>query len=449
MRFFTRIAEQYITDKFIPYRALEDREITSLIRNGQRHLVTRLTDRRQWGMGYLFGREYRGGTFVEHYRPETTSVGRSAEVEAIRLMRRLTTEDLNQDERREIFWQIYEEQEKIPVLPVLTTFEDGIFDWLPQESTCFLGVHPGRMERILRAYCLGGDDIRYRVQNNWDLFPGNWIPPINRFHIGSDRDIWFPFNKYNNGGYDITDEFGTVARIDFQDFWWHYGSDVVYNYFADLNGDGQIAHGVRDNPELIGRVLVKPDQDVPIDLEEVIGTGHGPQDVTQSMNFVYMGTTGHLETDMRYFDLCNYVETMMPDQIHRGYSRHSYLGWVNEVRADIQLFNHPNWDNMSRSLTEESVLPAPHDIVRLLIATGRPYAEQVAERYGIADQYQGQFNPSPNLHERWDLGMWPGTLLTLGSLAGICAGAVWYRQKRRQNPLLVENRAIRDRIDGN
>jgi len=439
-------SDHMIVDKFILRRALWDKELTSMLISGERVLAARLIDARSWPLGLFLGREYRAGTFIEHYQPSPERL------EIIGMMRQLTNQQLPQGERERLFYGIYDNEANIPAIPILSSFEDGIIDMLPQESTLYLGSHPGRLERILNAYRLGlSDQVRLRVENHWDFFPwgltpGNYGWPINRINIGQDRDTWNPFNHYNNGGYEIVDEFGTVARVDIEDFWIHFGLDSVYHYYADLNGDGRISSQRQGNPESVGRVLISLSNDRPLNIEWELGIGERPKDVTQTMNYTFMGPTGDHERDMESFLLCNYIETMMPDQIHRGYGLHSYLGGINDVRAEIRLFYERNWDNMSRALTEESVLPAPHDIVRLLIATGRPYAEHVAERYGIADQYQGQFQPSQNLHERWNLGMWPGTLLVFGAAGGLYA--LW-RRKRREHPIREETEQLLERIDGN
>ena len=83
------------------------------------------------------------------------------------------------------------------------------------------------------------------------------------------------------------------------------------------------------------------------------------------------------------FVLCAYLESMMPDQLNRGYGKHSKLGNINEIRSDIMLFKNPTFKNMSRALTEECSLVAEEDIYNVLKTGKRPYAKKFAEKAGL------------------------------------------------------------------
>jgi hypothetical protein len=130
---------------------------------------------------------------------------------------------------------------------------------------------------------------------------------------------------------------------------------------------------------------------------------------------------------MEYFNLCGYIESMMPDQVNRGFGKHSMLGYINAQRSDTMLFEDLTIENMSRVLTQESTLVAKYDIVNALIAAKRPYAKDIAEAFGITDQFEGTYQSSNQLAEHRDWTLLGGLFLTLVVLVG---GV--YRIMRRQ-----------------
>ena len=73
---------------------------------------------------------------------------------------------------------------------------------------------------------------------------------------------------------------------------------------------------------------------------------------------------------------------------------------------------------MSRALTQESTLVARYDIVKAMIAAKRPYAQQLAERYNIAEQFAGQYQTSAQLVERRDWSMMFKTALGIFVVIG-------------------------------
>src|SRR3989344_3049087 len=131
---------------------------------------------------------------------------------------------------------------------------------------------------------------------------------------------------------------------------------------------------------------------------------------------------------INYFDLCAYIESMIPDQVHRGYGKHSLLGLINEQRSDIMLYRFKNVENLSRALTQESTLVAKYDIIHVLNAARRPYARELARTYGIEDHFEGQYQSSSLLKEKLEIGPLPGTVLTFGLIYG-----AYKFMKRRRN----------------
>jgi hypothetical protein len=286
----------------------------------------------------------------------------------------------------------------------------------------YLAYSPGWPERVRDTIVGKSQHIRLRVENKWDLFPG-WYPGLRNIHFGKGENIIYPFDKYNNGGYIIKDQYGEIAKIAIHDFFLYYGQDVLYQYYLDLNGDGTLG-----SEELIGAVLCRTTHDERMNLEKLVGMGKPKADVTFTIHYSFMAPDSDLQKGMDYFKLCAYIESMMPDQVNRGFGKHSYLGYINDQRSDIMLFKNLTIEEMSRALTQESTLVARYDIVKALIAAKRPYAQQVAEMYGIADQFAGQFQPSDKLVEHRDW-TWIGWLsFTVVMVVGVI---VWRKRQKK------------------
>ena len=163
-------------------------------------------------------------------------------------------------------------------------------------------------------------------------------------------------------------------------------------------------------------------------MESLVGEGKPKTDVTFTVHYSFMAPDSDMEKGMRYFELCGYLESCMPDQINRGFGKHSLLGYINEQRSDIMLFNDLTIKNMSRALTQESTLVAKYDIVKVLIEAKRPYAEEVAKKFGIDDEFKGKYQNSELLSEKWPNG--PFVLGGLLLLTAAGAGAAHYLKKK-------------------
>jgi len=421
----SKLPQKYTVYKFIPERGHEEKEILVIEQEkGTRIMINRLIDVRSFGLGWLFGKNFRGGTFLESYGerdPEKIE-------EVLRKIEQLdTVETRNKAEREKVIRAILELENSIPKKTIYRSYEGGIVDIFPQESTIYLTHVPSFLERTKHFWGFDRHDKhRLRVENYWDLWPGNYWP-LNKIKFGSGKNIAVPFGKCNNGGYTLEDKFGVVAQIDIKDFLLFYGQDVLYSYFLDLNGDGHINH----EKELIGQVLQRTTFDKKTALES-IHEEKTESDVTKTVNYSFMAPDADIERGARFFNLCGYVESFIPDQIHRGFGKHSLLGLINEQRSDIMFYRDLTIKNMSRALSQESVLVADHDIVNVLVATRRPYAKEVAEAYGIAQDFEGGFDylTNPQLMERTEVGPIPATLLTI---VGLTTGTMYLRRKRQRN----------------
>jgi len=420
-----RTPQSYRVYKFSPERGLKETEVTVIEHaDGSTVMDNRMIELRDWILGWLWGKEFRAGTFLDEYTktpPNEPLITRF--YEHIRALDSQTT--VEPTAREQMITEAMALSEDIATIPIYRSYEDGILDLLPQESTLYLAYSPAWLERVRDTLVGQSNQIRLRIENYWDLFPG-WYPGLRQVHFGKGENIIYPFDKYNNGGYIVRDKYGDIAKVDIHDFFLYYGQDVLYQYYLDLNGDGKLD----SDQELIGTVLCRTTHDERMNLEKLVGMGRPKADVTFTIHYSFMAPDDDLKKGLDYFNLCEYVESMLPDQINRGYGKHSILGYINEQRSDIMLFRDLTIENMSRSLTQESTLVAKYDLVRALIAAKRPYAQQVAETYGIADHFTGQFQPSTQLVEHRDW-TWPGGIfLTLVVLAG---GIVWRRRQRNQN----------------
>ncbi len=374
-----------------------------------------MTEVREYLLGWWWGKVFRAGTFLEQY-PKTAGNEQLIDRfhEYIKTLDSQQTVD--RTAREKMIEQTMALSQQIETNPVYITYEDGFFDILPQESTIYLAHKPGFFERLKDAFVGKSEHIRLRAEKYHDVFPGRY-PGLRRFHIGKGENIVYPFDKHNLGGYIIKDKYGDVARIDIRDFILFYGQDVLYSYYFDLNGDGKLD----EKTELIGSVLCRTTHDDRVDLEKLVGEGRPKTDVTFTTHYSFMAPDPDFEKGMEYFKLCGYVESMLPDQVNRGFGKHSILGYINEQRSDIMLFHDLSIENMSRALTQESTLVAKYDIVNALIFAKRPYAQQIAEAFGVADYFAGQYQPSAKLVERRDWSVIGGTVVMCVALTGGCA----------------------------
>jgi len=378
--------QKYMLYKFIPDRATHETEMTfTEDETGKRHLESRIVDMRYGPHGWLWGKEFRKGTKLYAYdSTRQDSLIADSIVRDVRVLDDAKSSDAKI--RVALIKDILRLDDRMPVLPIYTTFEDGIFDWLPQGSTMYLGRDRiPLLKRWKNRWMLSrGDAMVIRIQNHWDLWPG-YYPLLSAIKFGGNKNAVYPFNKYNNGGYTLRDRYGDIARIDIHDFILKYGQDVLYEYFLDLNGNGTIdkAH------ECIGKVLCSISQDEVVDIEKEIAQGKSKRDITMTLSFSFMAPDADLAKGIQYFYLCGYIESCIPDQIHRGYGKHSYLGYIKQQRCDVMLFRDLNASreinirNISRVLTQESALVAKYDIVKVLEAAKRKYSNDVARMFGI------------------------------------------------------------------
>jgi hypothetical protein len=390
--FTDRNQDAFISYRIEPERALDEVEIHILRKDGKLDLKTRLVESRSFGLGWAYGKNYRAGTQLEKYTADPSDEKNKRLFE---LIGEYNKRDIAADNsaRVKILEEILELESKIDKVTIYDDYEDGFVDWDFQESSKYLGHKPSVGTRIgmevldfleqLKGRATFGlwpkaahFDGFIRVENHYDFFPGN-IPGLNklRYDNGSNR-IFSLFDKSNNGGYEIIDNVGTIGRIDIEDFWLNYDTDLLYRYYLDLDGNGSID----EDKELIGDVVVRTTYGQKEEnAGQVIGKGMQKRNISYTFQYSFMA--GHrIGQEERYKDflLCAYLESMIPDQLNRGYGKHSRLGFVNEVRSDIILFNDRTYENLSRALTEENTLVADRDIYQILKATKRPYADDFA-----------------------------------------------------------------------
>ncbi|MCB9359641.1 hypothetical protein H6503_06950 [Candidatus Woesearchaeota archaeon] len=417
--------KHYSNYQFIPERGWKEREVTVMDENGDRVLKKMLTEHRTPILGFFYGLNFREGTTLEEFLPSDHAKEFFETVKALD-----SDKVMSKGGRERLVEKAIDIAEALPKITIYRSYEDGIIDWFPQESTIYLGRKANWFQRFANSWGFGDRTMRFRVENHWDLWPGN-IPGLENFEIGAGDDSIKPFAKANNGGYSIHDKFGEVARIEIKDFFFHYGQDLVHFYYLDLNGDGKIDK----ETEMIGKVLYGISHDQHIDLDELVGEGRQKQFLTFSADYVFMSPTSDKERGTELMDLCGYIETFLADAINRGFGKHSSLGYINRVRSDYMFFKDPEIENMSRPLTEESTLVAKHDIVELLKSAGRPQAIEIAEHYGVNDLVEG-YEPSSDLHVKFPIK--PYAILLLGG--GAVAGLTYLRRRNRSE----ENDARRD-----
>jgi len=386
---------KYIAYTVIPERGSENIQLNVLVDDaGKMRLVNELVTGRHTGLGWMYGDKYRSFTALNEFNDTVQNETRKMVLlESIRAYNSGVT--LPKAERERLVQRILEIESSMEKSPVFVSYEDGYFGILPQESSTFLFGNPSfveRMKNAQKAMQVGpvkplapkgwetpaefhavnpdGKIVKLRVENQWDLFPGNYWG-LNHLSIGKHPNTWRPFAHYNNGGHTIEDARGTVAKIVIQDFLFHYGDDVLYKYFLDKNGDGKID----ERTELIGQVLYRTSNDEKDDLEGVIGKGLEKRDVSRRYIYSFMAGSDWATRESDFY-LCNTIESFMANEINRGFGKHSYLGWINEQRSNILLSEARTVPNLGRALSPESSIVSKHDIIALLRAAGRTYQEQ-------------------------------------------------------------------------
>jgi len=392
--------ERLVTYYFTPKRGLRNIQLNMLVdKTGNTKFVNELITYRTIGLGFLWGTKYRSQTDLNEFADTERNKTMFAELKGT--ISEYNKPGLSTDEREDLVTKILEITGNLDKTPIYSSLEDGLFDWLPQESTTYLFGNFNFGER-LGAYLPNGnkaqiknpvpespsldsisrfdplciqnekrDVLRLRVENQWDLWPGDyWL--LNNISFGDPPHVIRPFAHRNNGGYTIEDSKGIIAKIEIKDFWLHYGDDLLYSYFLDKNGDGKIDR----EKELIGQVLFR----VSGDSAAISSRGEISGDVKKDVNFIYTFMAGYgtgkgfkadHETHMQDFYLANTIESFIVNEINRGFGKHSDLGFINSQRSNILFKTNKTLPNFARALTAESTLVAKYDIVSLLKAAGR------------------------------------------------------------------------------
>jgi hypothetical protein len=279
---------------------------------------------------------------------------------------------------------------------IYISYEDGVFDYIPQESSTYLFSRPKLSERIFadlvkmdtnsppnsatdisKPFQITNSDsdiVHLRVERLVDLWPGNYFV-LNQLAIGEPPNVVRPFAHTNNGGYEIRDDLGVIARITIEDFILRYGDDWVYHYYLDKNGDGVIDE---DN-ERIGKVLYRVNNDERSLAKTQNDDSGNDSDITQHFSYSFMAGS-NWKSRKEDFYLCNTVESFIVNEINRGFGTFSDLGWINNQRSNIRLLENRNLGNLARAMSPESALVAKRDIVALLHAAKRSYVNKYIEQ---------------------------------------------------------------------
>lgn len=232
--------------------------------------------------------------------------------------------------------------------------ETGLFGIMPQGSNLYLfNEIPGYIQSVsdyLSDKKSSEEIYAFKISQFWDAFP------------------W----RILNGGYVLSDSKGEVAKIKFEDFWFHYSDDVIYHYYLDLDGSGVID----ETTEIIGKVLFSMAKS-----NETNTGAEGETDYT--INYSFMAGY-NIKNAVNDFVLCGDIEAMMPDQIFDGFGQHSYLGYVEEKRDDIMLYLDRNTENLDRAIKEDDSLGFKTSILRLLLYAKRPYVTEIAKKLTAA-----------------------------------------------------------------
>jgi len=206
--------------------------------DGTRRLDSKLTELRSVGIGWYYGDMYRNGTMLEKYVETETNEAKISElIDNLQELDNTT----KMKKRAKLIDHILDLDSEIEKKVVYRTFEDGMIDRLPQESTIYLLQDPAVHQRAL--FNMGVDSEKpmekLRVEANYLSWPAN-IPALNHMVFGEGRNKVSVFDKMNLEGYSIKDRYGEIARVEIEDFILYYGNDLVYHYYLDKNGDGKI-----------------------------------------------------------------------------------------------------------------------------------------------------------------------------------------------------------------
>ncbi|MGV8086113.1 MAG: hypothetical protein ACP5N1_00645 [Candidatus Woesearchaeota archaeon] len=364
-------------DRVLPHRT----KIDVMTINGKKILYNKLTETKAIPQGLLsqkWGRAMRRSTTLEKY---TASQDDSEVKELITLWEEYNIKDStdSRSERMNLLDKILRVEKEISKKTVYNSMEDGIIDWMPEGSRVYLN-HTSTFGERLRLNTTGEEGV-LRITNHWDLWPGNFFGLNKWRYDGSNGEVFSLFDKYNNGGYTISDNIGDLAEIKIVDFLLKYDRDIVFEYYIDKNGDGKLNH----KTELVGRVLYQQKgSQKATDPKTEIDKGQNKKDVTYDYLIAFMGGYSSDSVE-RYNDFvkCGWIEAAMPDQINRGFGKHSYIGWVKDARGNIIVYNDRQPKNLSRIITEESPLTATEDIYKLLLETKRPYATKYGVETGL------------------------------------------------------------------
>jgi len=366
---------KFITYSFVPERGYRNIQLNVLQdENKKRTIVNELVTHRAFVLGWLWGPDYRAGTELNEFAD--TAENKKKLEQLLALIDTHDTTDLSKQDRVKIVKQMVELEQSLEKVPIYASIEDGIVDMLPQESTTYLFHNPSlttpstrsttAKSPLLPPFALkdpNGQSVSIRVENFWDLWPGNY-PVLNKITLGNHPNIIKPFARVNNGGYILRDSKGDIAKIVIEDFILHYGDDLVYRYYLDKDGNGRLT----DN-ELISRVLCRVSHD-----QKELAEGDN-KDRTQRFMYTFMAGTDW-EKRREEFYLCNTIESFIVNELNRGFGKHSVIGWINNQRSNILLLEDRTLRNMGRALTPESAMVAKYDIVALLKAAKRDYIDQ-------------------------------------------------------------------------
>jgi hypothetical protein len=391
-------AGKFISYAFIPERGQREVQLNVVERNdGTLELVNELVEYRSFPWHFFTqDASVRSHTVLNDFA--NTPANQDKKKKLLDVIDAFNKEKLNKQERDKAISQMLGLISSLEKIPLYVSHEDGLLDLAPQESTTYLFADPTHLEGIAElgytfsnkaktvspeaqypkplsepseSYEVSNPDshiLKLRVENHWDLFPGNW-PILNKtVRLGSGRNTWAPFYHYNNGGYTINDGNGTLAQIIIKDFWIHYGDDTVYEYFLDKDGNGVIDK----EKELIGRVLCRTAWDE----KSETAKEKDPESGDKTRRFIYTFMAGaDIDRAAEEFYLCNCIESFLANEIMRGYGKHSFLGFINMHRSAILLIENPTVENLGRALTPLSTIVAKQDIVALLRAAGRNYID--------------------------------------------------------------------------
>lgn len=393
--------ERYIIYHFLPERGEKNIQVNVYQdKVGNKHLVNKLTTYRSVPLGVIWGTKFRAGTALDGFldTPEN-------QAKQTRLLdtvdRYQTSKDISSETRQALVEEMLNTIESMQTDSIYISYEDGVFDYIPQESSTYLFSRPELSARVFadlakmdldspsdtktdisKPFAINNknnDVVHLRVERLVDLWPGNYAL-MNKLAIGESPNVVRPFAHSNNGGYEIRDDRGVIARIKIEDFILQYGDDLVYHYYLDKNGDGVID----EDSELIGKVLYRVNNDERSLVKLQDNDPSNDSDITQHFSYSFMAGSSW-KSRKEDFYLCNTVESFIVNEINRGFGTFSDLGWINNQRSNIRLLENRNLGNLARAMSPESALVAKRDIVALLRAAKRSYVNKYIAQKPVED----------------------------------------------------------------